>query len=345
MSRYRFRGGYPLLKKLIKKDPAQAWSMMQAISHSPIVAVNDNYRSNAWKGSDDYEPAQSSFEPLHAEFIHDVKPTINQMLADALRIRVTRKADGKVVKSGWKHRERENDTDLGVDFITRVEGDEQFIGDMVFSTHPSRHRPAGGLMVRYGSTRRGKTLEPQIRATKPRGGSLPERSKLAIESMLALRGVTEIRTYVTGADSLPDMFDPTPASIEAKEVLANAMANTGQMPPITKCPTAIAKGAFFFGGIKKPKPTAVTPVDIWDRMEPDLDTLTAKAKVVVDEVGNRGNYRSLGLRFGYQGGYADRAGKRILLEASDEVARIIPAPANRNVRQPATPDYVPFRAA
>lgn len=55
------------------------------------------------------------------------------------------------------------------------------------------------------------------------------------------------------------------------------------------------------------------------RDESDFAALSETARRVVEEVGSRGNLKSLGVSFGYSENYAHRAARRILGAATAEV--------------------------
>lgn len=315
----RYRGGYPLLRVVLKDNPAGAWSMSRAIARSSHIALNDNHRAIQWMGSDDHEPEGPDREPLSPESIHDIRPSINQMMADILRVRVTRTMDGQYIRS----------TQI------RLESEQRIVlADMVFSTHPLAHRPAGGLMVAYGTDAHSKPKLPAIKAEKPRGGYTNRRVAQDVSAYLALPGFKDGRVYMMEPPALPPMLDQTPHAQASQRNLAQWTANTRTMPTITKCPTAIAKGALFLGGIKKPKPSS-TP-DVWERDDPDVASLSEMARRVVEIVGSRGNLKRLGVSFGYSESYADRPARRILDVVTAEVMALIPPPpANDSMRRPA----------
>lgn len=327
---HRFRRGYPLLQTVLKDNPGGALSLLRAISRSDRQVINEAAIATHWAGSDDHEPEGPAAEPLSSEFIHDIRPSINLMMADVLRVRVTRTIDGKYIRSN------------------KLRSDDQqriLLADMVFSTHPHAHRPAGGLMVSYGTDGKGKPKLPVVKAERPRGGYSNKRDEAAISSYLSLHGFKAEQTYVTAPKILPDMLDKTPDAVIAQRNLDEWTASTRHMPAVQYCPPAIAKGALFLGGIKKPKKGVQCPRDVHDRDEPDLALLSPMARHVLDAVANRSNLKRLGLSLGYSENYADRAAKRILEAMTSEVVALIPPPANDNMRQAAAPANVPYLAA
>jgi hypothetical protein len=117
---------------------------------------------------------------------------------------------------------------------------------------------------------------------------------------------------MSGEPALVDMYTPQAGTEKAREELAEAYA-AGNLPPVTKCPTVIAKGARFLAGISRAKQTASVSAPSWQDPAMPLSP-------VLDEVAARGTLESIGIRVGFKGGYADRAGKKALLAAGRELA-------------------------
>jgi hypothetical protein len=318
----RFRGGYPLLSRVLKTDPEGAWSLRRAIAEFAIVAANDNHaQASEYAGDDDFEPAGQETVEFRGERRHQMKPSVNVMLADALR--VVRHADGTM----FRH--------AGLSDAKVIGRDTFRLADMIFSTSELVRRPeAGGLMLNFGWTRKGKRAEPEIDTRDSKGGhSGSSRSLTHITAYLKMPGAVKsplradsYRTPVSDKRIIPDMLDPLPQVVEARAMLADAIANTRSMPAVTKLPDGIAKGARFFGGISFGKDDARHPIDVWENGNDAQHQLSDRAREIVDEIAARGNLKSLGIRLGYSADYADRAAKAALKDAVAEAKRIFPPP-------------------
>ncbi len=247
------------------------------------------------------EPRNDGPDEIAPERLHEIGPSINDMLADLLRVRVTRFADGIV------HRVD------GMATEPTFAGDTGLLAGMTFYLRPKVRRGVeGGMMLSYTDAD-GNVRRPAYAANKPRGGKRPHRTKAAVQAYLdrPAAAASPLRTEgyqrpMSGAPALPAMYDPLPGVEEARAVLAEAYANDNT-PAVTKCPPAIAKGARFIAGIVGAKQTASVPAPAWH--EPEAKPLSP----VIEEVAARGNLTSIGRLLGYRGGYADRAGKRALL--------------------------------
>lgn len=153
----RFRGGLPpIVKKLAKVDPEAAWSVLAyGRNPGPVAVFGDEAAGfeNEAEIADGYQPIG-----LHAERRHQVRPSINVMLADVLRVRVTRHPDGSMTRHA------------GPDDVQRVDGSDTYrLAGMLFNFASDAERPAaGGLMVRYMDAS-GKTRMPRYDTSKPAG--------------------------------------------------------------------------------------------------------------------------------------------------------------------------------
>jgi hypothetical protein len=181
----------------------------------------------------------------------------------------------------------------------------------------------------------GCVQRPVLKANKPRGGKRPHREDPA--GYLALPGAvaspltaTGWHRPLSGEPALAPMYDPQ-AGVEAaraflREHGVDGSVSFDQLPfPATKLPDAIARNARFIGGMSGRCQTASSAT--FGNGEPS-EPISATAGKVVDEVGSRGTLQSIGIKLGYRGGYADRAGKKALLAAGRELVA-----ANQNGRQ------------
>jgi hypothetical protein len=131
---------------------------------------------------------------------------------------------------------------------------------------------------------------------------------------------------MSGEPALIPMLTPTADCAANKTILAAAIANTNMATvTFTRYPDAIAKGARFIGGMTGRCQTVSAATVGKATSGVRLDDQTNE---VLDEVASRGTLTSVGIKLGYSGGYADRAGGkavlaagRALLAANDNTAK------------------------
>lgn len=291
--RIRFRGTLPLINWLSKNEPEFAPSVIRAIR----------------------EASRTSDEPdLAALPRREMRPTVGELMTaatDAFR---------NYVKGGKRHEGKG----------ARIEGGSYFwepswfhLGDLVFFR---------GKLIQWGATRSGRKLFPmeQIRGA---GGKRQARNTdryLATKATAPspLTATTLPRPMRTDSELIP-MYDPLPRKepadrdphgcfgVEEGRALLRQLEEAGGLPPVTKCPPAIARGAYFFGGVSAPSGNAAKgTIGAWDAPEPR----SGEAQIVLDEIAARGTLKSLGVRLGYADGYADRAAKRVLVDTAKMLA-------------------------
>jgi len=185
-------------------------------------------------------------------------------------------------------------------------GDEwQYLGTLSFYR---------GALKEWGQTKAGKKLKPK---DDVRGNG---KNKRNLAAYLTIRpatpipgdavGLERVACSPKGAGGNGTFYDPLPGVEDARAEISRLMEDA---PPITKCPTVTAKGAYFFGGISRPKQGANSgTVGVWDAPEKPK----GEAGEVLDEVAAGGSLKSLGVRLGYGPQYADRAAKRALLDTA-----------------------------
>lgn len=290
------------------------------------------------------EPIHDGPDEVHLDMLHEVKPDIHVMLRSAggwatpwCGERWRNKRTGRVFWRGepWAYV-----------WTRQPDFPEQHvvtIGGLTFYNRPETRRGReGGLLLSYVDDS-GKVRRPAYRASKPRGGKRPLRHNpqgylnlpAAIPCPLTVGG---LRTPMSGEPVLMPMLTPqhrrAPGAfmdwqtgkideegrygVEEGRALLRSFGVDGSVPfedlpfPATRGQTAIAKGAQFVGGISGRSQTASTGTIGKVEEAPPLDQKTA---IVLEEVAARGSLEKIGLKLGYRGGYADRAGKRALLEA------------------------------
>ena len=158
-----------------------------------------------------------------------------------------------------------------------------------------------GLLIEWGTTKKGRKLRPADRV-RPTGGHSKESRNP--QRYLSLRGAVR--------------YDPRPGVETARAVL-QSLGVDGSVPAnrisiaVKHCPPAVANGAAFLGGVSSPSGNSSNGSTLWDAPEEILSDV----RIVVEEVAARGTLKSIGIRLGHNETYADRAGKRALLDAAE----------------------------
>ncbi|TIV72753.1 MAG: hypothetical protein E5V89_03900 [Mesorhizobium sp.] len=294
------------------------------------------------------EPVQDGPDEWWPEMLHEIKPGLHEMLRSAGGVAWPwsgrrMKRDGKIRWLGepWRYfycllpllpSDTKHIVELGgLTFYTRAAS----------PTQPARRARPGGMLLSYIDDA-GKLQRPVYKASKPRGGKRPHREDpagyTALPGAVARPGTAEgLRTAISGEQALMPMLTPQtrrePSKAfdingqidrsgrygvaEARALLA-AFGVDGGTPfehlpfAAERCPTAVAKGARFVGGITSHCQTVSVPTIGNPEEPPRLD---ARTEQVLEEVAARGTLDSLGKALGYREGYADRAGKKALLAA------------------------------
>lgn len=289
------------------------------------------------------EPVQDGPDEVWPEMLHEVKPDIHGMLRSAggvalpwSGVRWRNRRSGKVrwIGEPWAY--------LWCCLPHTPERHVVTTGGLTFYTRPEARRGLqGGMLVSYIDDS-GEVQRPAYKASKPRGGKRPFRENpqgylnlpAAIPCPFTVEG---IRTPMSGEPALMPMLNPLgrrapDASLDIcgqidadgrfgvveGRALLQSLGVDGAVPfeelpfPATRCSSAIAKGAQFVGGISGRSQTASSGT-IGRVQEPVK--VEARVAVVLDEVAARGTLESIGIRLGYRGGYADRAGGKALLAA------------------------------
>ena len=331
---------HPALSWLIKHDPDAALAVFhrlrdeyyaygiepQANGHDPRERNADDAETHdapdtELTGETMTEAAQDGPDEVWPEMLHEVKPDLHEMLRSAGGIAwpwcgVRRKRRGKTTWIGepWNYEFPDKPALAGRHMVA--------LKGLTFFTRPNARRGfEGGMLLSYMDDA-GKVEMPALKATKPRGGKRPHRDDPA--GYLALPGAvasplaaTGLQRPLSGEPALAPMFDPQAGTQEARAILKE-FGIDGSVPfdrlpfPAKKLADGIAKNARFIGGMSGRCQTASHgTIGNWEPAEP----LSGVSAQVVEEVANRGTLASIGIKLGYRGGYADRAGKRALLAA------------------------------
>lgn len=201
----KFRGGYPALGWLAKRDPVAAMAVLDAIrnsSHQVRHVDAPGYLDPRDHSADDAEtcvapddaltsetlaePTQDGPDEIHAESLHEIKPDLHGMLRCAGGLafswcgeRWRNKQTGKVryVGEPWAY--------MWCCLPHVPERHVLTIGGLTFYTRPGAMRGRAGGMLRSYVDANGKEQRPSYATSKPRGGKRPHRTNAAIIDYLA----------------------------------------------------------------------------------------------------------------------------------------------------------------
>jgi ribosomal protein L34E len=184
-----------------------------------------------------------------------------------------------------------------------------------------------GRLIEWGMTRKGKKLKPTDR---PRSTESKENKTRSPLFYLATKATTpspmaaeHYHRPLSGQPVLASMYDPLPGVEAARAVLSFLGVDGGvkasQLPyGVTLCPTVVADGAIFLGGVSNPSGNSSSGALMWD--QPDAPT--SNATVVIEEVAARGTLKSIGLLLGHDEGSAIAAGKSALIGIAEILSSI-----------------------
>lgn len=323
----RFRGGYPALTWLTKKDKPAAREVWRRIcdARQQTNSEADGFNPTGYSPDDAEhsvpdveltsetmsEPVADGPDEVWTEALHEIKPGIHTMLRCAGGVAwpwcgVREKRAGKVIWHGepWQY---------FYCLLPLVDGHSTLLGGLTFYTAPGARKLAeGGMLVIYADAK-GNVQRPAYTTSMPRGGKRPRRTKAAAKAYLALPAAIASPLRVEGhqrpmsdAPALIPMLTPLmrrePGKgldiygqvdklgrfgvAEARAMLEWHYANDN-LPLVTKCPTVVAKGAWFLGGISSTKETASAPAPLWHYPDPPLSP-------VLEEVAARGDLADIG---------------------------------------------------
>ncbi|MBZ9973494.1 hypothetical protein LB521_27825 [Mesorhizobium sp. BR-1-1-8] len=186
-----------------------------------------------------------------------------------------------------------------------------------------------GELVEYGRTKKGRKLEPRdriaSRAEEPSKERNPNRYVFHTGGTPSPLHAQPHQRPFSGEPALVPMYDPQ-KGVEANRAVLRSFGVDGSVAfedlpfPATRCPTAIAKGAEFLGGVVGSGGTSSSGALMWEAPE----VVTGDAIRVIEEVAARGTLQSIGE---IVCGNAE-AGKEALLDA----ARVLVA-ANDNKKR------------
>lgn len=282
----RYRGTLPLLRWLHDHYPEMAFAVAEALPKPDTHWVPDAIDND-----------------------QEIRPTVGELLkaaSDAFRV---------YVRNGIRH------VGSGLVRVPRGAGATYKSDEWIYLGTLKFNR---GALTEWGTTKKGKKLQPADRITS---GVAEKTSKRNPWRYLKTRPTTSSPLHVapllrnmSGLPALPPMYDPQKGVEANRAILAEAYSRSPEVV-VAKCPTAVARGAEFLGGVVGSSGTASSGALMWEAPE----ERKGEARVVLEEIAARGTLKSLGERLGYTGSYADRAGRAALIET----ARILVA-ANDN---------------
>jgi hypothetical protein len=173
-----------------------------------------------------------------------------------------------------------------------------------------------GRLMEWGVTRKGKKLRPIDRITSDASAGQSQRSPSRYlntnPTTSSPQRADPYKRPLSDAPALPPMLDPLDGVEANRAILAEAYACSPDVT-VTKCPTVVARGASFLGGVSRSKGNTSTPaVRMWEGPE----QRKGEVRIVIEEVAARGTLKSIGERLGFAGESADRKGKEALLNAA-----------------------------
>lgn len=276
-SQARYRGTLPALRWLYNHDPELAAALAGALPRP-----------------------ESNWSADITDSRHEIRPTIGEMMkaaSDAFRV---------FVRDGVRHEGKGLMREPRGPDATYKSDERVWLGNLLFNR---------GRLVEWGKTRKGKKLRPVERIIGPeQAGSARNPSRY-----LRTRPTTPSPLHAapnalsfSGEPALPPMYDPIDGVEANRAMLAEAYRRSPNVK-VTKCPTAVANGAIFLGGVSRPKGnTSAAAVQMWEAPE----QTNGEANEVIEEVAARGTLKSIGERLGFAGESADRRGKEALLNAA-----------------------------
>ncbi|TIL38541.1 hypothetical protein [Mesorhizobium sp.] len=300
-----------------------------ALAAAP-VAANDNKRSRKKP-----EPRYRGTLPA-LRWLYDNHPELAEPVAEAVQ---------SLAASNWDVDAVDNDQEIRptVGELVRAsmdDGGEWLAPTIDHDSDGNSHIRLGSLkfvrgeLVEYGRTKKGRKLQPRDRVTS----RTDEPSKNRNPTLYVFRtGATTpsplhaepYQRPFSGEPALAPMYDPQ-RGVEANRAILRGLGVDGSVSfedlpfPATKCPTAIAKGAEFLGGVAQSSGTASSGAIMWEAPEAKV----GEARKVIEEIASGATLKDIGERMGYDGVRVDRMAKAAIIEA----ARVLVA-ANDNSRK------------
>jgi hypothetical protein len=275
-----YRGTLPALRWLYENHPELAPALARAIP----------------------KPATSWSQDV-VEATQEIRPTIGELMkaaSDAFRV---------FLRDGVRHVGK----GLQINPKTKDAAAERVsLGSLKFQA---------GRLVEWSVTKKGHRLRPLDRlrgAEKDTSASRNPRRYLATNP--TTRSPMEARHLhrpISHEPALAPMYDPQAGVEDARELLrrlgVDGAVRFEHLPcAATKGVTAVAHGAGFLDGVSRSSGNSSSGAVLWEMPEKPKGEIT----IIVEEVAARGTLKSIGLRLGYSGTYADRAGKAALIEAA-----------------------------
>ncbi|MCG7507076.1 hypothetical protein [Mesorhizobium retamae] len=263
----RYRGTLPALRWLYDNHPELA---------EPVAEAVQSLSTSNWdvEAGDDYL---------------EIRPTIGELLRA-----VVNKHTGEEYRPEAK---RDKDGNAYIQF-----GELKFVK---------------GQLVEYGKTKKGRKLTPRDK-TRARTDE-PSKARNPRFYVFKLRSTTPSPLHAepyqrpfSGEPALPPMYDPQ-RGVETTRATLQAFGVDGSVKfedlpfPATRCPTAIAKGAEFLGGIAQPSGNSSSgAVNLGELPEAPK----GEVRKIVEDIASGATLKDIGERMGYGGSkYAIEVGR------------------------------------
>lgn len=193
----------------------------------------------------------------------------------------------------------------------------------------------GNELVEYGQTKKGTKLRPRDRtiSREDAPGNQRDLNLYVFRTNATTPSPMDVepyRTPISDESALFPMYAPLDGVEEARsELVAHGVDGSipfdGLPSPATRCPTAIANGSVFLGGVVGSSGNASScAVDMGDLP----DAPKGEAWQVVEAVASGATLTEIGKRMGIKGARVDRQAKAVLVEAAQSLA-----PANDNANK------------
>lgn len=179
-----------------------------------------------------------------------------------------------------------------------------------------------GRLIEWGTTKKGKKLKPTDRPRSTESKENKTRSPHFYLSRTASvpspMAADHYHRPISTEPALAPMYDPQPG-VEAARTLLRSLGVDGSVKAsespvhVTMCPTAVADGAGFLGGVSSPSGNSSSGAIMWDMPQASRSNAT----IVIEEVAARGTLKSIGLRLGHGEGSAIDAGKAALVDIAE----------------------------
>lgn len=181
-----------------------------------------------------------------------------------------------------------------------------------------------GELVEFGRTTKGKKLQPRerivSRADEPSKSRNPNAYVFHTGGTPSPLHAESYQRPFSGESALVPMYDPQ-KGVEANRTTLREFGVDGSVAfedlpfQATRCPTVIAKGAEFLGGVVQSSGNSSSGAIMWEAPEVKM----GEARRIVEEVAAGATLTDIGERLGLKGGYAIRTAGDALVDAAKAI--------------------------